>query len=304
MALFKIKKHSPEIMVVVGCAGTVAGTIMACKETLELESTIDNAKARIDKIKENYSGDVSEENAKEVDKSYKKELTVAYAKGVGDVVKLYAPSVIVSGLSIGMIFSSNKIMKKRNAAVAAAYATVDSMFKKYRQNVVEKYGEDVDTQMRYGFKEETIEEVVTDEKGKSKVVKKKVLSSTVDDKSDYARWFDESCLGWDKDGEYNLMFLRGVERMCNNKLIADGVLFLNDVYSALGMPRTWAGQNVGWVYDEENPIGDNRVDFRIYENVERKRAFVNGSEPNILLDFNVDGDIMHDPRLKLYMKDI
>ena len=61
----------------------------------------------------------------------------------------------------------------------------------------------------------------------------------------------------------------------------------------LAIPRTKAGQVVGWIYDEKHPIGDNFVDFGIIDiNDERKRAFMNGYERNILLDFNVDGNIL------------
>ena len=61
----------------------------------------------------------------------------------------------------------------------------------------------------------------------------------------------------------------------------------------LAIPRTKAGQVVGWIYDEKHPIGDSFVDFGIIDiNDERKRAFMNGYERNILLDFNVDGNIL------------
>lgn len=67
---------------------------------------------------------------------------------------------------------------------------------------------------------------------------------------------------------------------------------MNDVYKSLGLEPTKAGQVVGWIYDPENPDIDNYVDFGIYDvSNERKRAFVNGYERNILLDFNVDGNI-------------
>lgn len=61
------------------------------------------------------------------------------------------------------------------------------------------------------------------------------------------------------------------------------------------MEPSKAGQVVGWVYDPENPNhnGDNWVDFGIYNiDKERNRAFVNGYERSILLDFNVDGYIL------------
>ena len=71
-----------------------------------------------------------------------------------------------------------------------------------------------------------------------------------------------------------------------------GHLFLNEVYDLLGFPRTKAGAVVGWIYDERHPIGDNFVDFGIF-NIQREKArdFVNGYEAAIILDFNVVGDI-------------
>ena len=42
---FKLKKHSPEILVVTGVIGTVASAVMACKATTKLSEVMDNAKA-------------------------------------------------------------------------------------------------------------------------------------------------------------------------------------------------------------------------------------------------------------------
>ena len=67
---------------------------------------------------------------------------------------------------------------------------------------------------------------------------------------------------------------------------------MNEVYDMLGIPRTKAGQIVGWIYDEECPNGDNVIDFGIYESNKATRDFVNGYERTILLDFNVDGPIL------------
>lgn len=110
------------------------------------------------------------------------------------------------------------------------------------------------------------------------------------DVSDYARFFDESCTGWEKDAEYNLVFLNMQQNYANEKLHRQGHLFLNYVYQMLGIPKTKIGQIVGWIYDEEHPIGDNYVDFGIYDL--RNTEFVNGHENVALLDFNVDGNIL------------
>ena len=115
---------------------------------------------------------------------------------------------------------------------------------------------------------------------------------TVKRVSHYARWFDESNGYWTKDPEYNLMFLRTQQNYANDLLRAQGYLFLNDVYQMLGIAKSKAGQIVGWVYDGENHIGDNFVDFGIDRNDQKVIDFVNGKTPNVLLDFNVDGYIL------------
>lgn len=107
--------------------------------------------------------------------------------------------------------------------------------------------------------------------------------------SQYARIFDDSCVGWTKDPEYNMHFLKSQQDYCNDKLKAKGHLFLNEVYDILGIPRTKAGAVVGWVYDEKNPIGDNFVDFGLFDtNDERNSDFINGYKNTAILDFNVD----------------
>ena len=138
------------------------------------------------------------------------------------------------------------------------------------------------------------EEIVKDEKtGKEKVEKKTINIADPNEFSDYARFFDDGCTGWTKDPEYNLMFLKDQQRYANDLLKSKGYLFLNDVYDMLGIPRSKAGQCVGWIYDEKYPVGDNFVDFGIYDiNNEKARDFVNGCERTILLAFNVDGDIL------------
>ena len=112
----------------------------------------------------------------------------------------------------------------------------------------------------------------------------------VEDYSQYARFFDEMCPTWSKDAESNLMFLRNQETYANDLLKAKGYLFLNEVYDMLGIPRTKAGQIVGWVYDAENPTEGKLVDFGL--NKARSSKFVNGYNRSVLLDFNVKGNIL------------
>ena len=113
---------------------------------------------------------------------------------------------------------------------------------------------------------------------------------SVNQASIYARFFDESCPAWNKDSECNKTFLKLQQDFANELLKMKGHLFLNEVYDMLGMPRSKAGQVVGWLYDEQNPEGDNFVDFGIFDDY--NADFVNGYSRTVLLDFNVDGNIV------------
>ena len=287
----QIKKHSPEILMGAGIIGTVASTVLACKATTKVSKIMEEKNEVIEQIHRC----VESEEIEYTEDDSKKDLTIVYAQTGVKLAKLYAPAIALGTLSIAGIVSGHHILKKRNIALAAAYAVVDKSFKEYRGRVVDRFGEALDRELRYNIKAKEIEEVVVDKDGKETIEKKIVntIENPSEGISEYAKFFDAfNTDEHQKDPEYNLMFLRRQQDWANEVLKSRGHLFLNEVYDMLGIPRTKAGQVVGWVYDEKHPNGDNYVDFGIYDiNNERKRAFVNGLEPNILLDFNVDGVI-------------
>jgi hypothetical protein len=132
--------------------------------------------------------------------------------------------------------------------------------------------------------------VDTDENGKKIKSKKTIEVTDPNGVSQYARFFDESCVQWSKTPEYNLTFLNCQQNYANDLLHSRGHVFLNEVYDMLGIPRSQAGAVVGWVLGKDNDVG--YIDFGIYDgNRMRARDFVNGYERSILLDFNVDGVI-------------
>lgn len=287
----KMKKYSPEILVVTGVVGTVASAVMACKATTKLDTILAESKETLNKYEDYVEEHGYSEEYTEAD--YKNDIKIVKVQSAVQVAKLYAPAVGIGVLSITAILAGHNITRKRNVALAAAYTAVDNAFKDYRGRVIERFGKELDRELRYNIKTKEVEEVVKNEDGTETVVKKKVNVVDEEMPSLYARFFDETCKGWTKDHEYNLMALRDVEKWANIKLQRDGYLFLNQVYESLGIPRTKAGQVVGWIYDEKNPNGDNRVELGIYDihNAD-KRQFVNGHEPAILIDPNVDGEIL------------
>lgn len=285
-------KHSPEILISAGVVGVVASAVLACKATTKLDSIVSQTKKDVEQIK--YAAEHPEELPEKYTKEdSKKDLAIVYTRTGLKLAKLYAPAVTLGVLSISCILASNNIMRKRNVALAAAYTTVDRSFKDYRNRVVERFGEELDKELKYNLKNAEVEETIVDEKGKEKTVKKTVTVANANDYSEYARFYDDGCEGWMKDSEHNLWYLKQQQNYANDLLRTRGYLFLNEVYDMLGIPRTKAGQVVGWFYDEKDPNHDNFVDFGIFDiTKESARDFVNGYERTILLDFNVDGPII------------
>lgn len=285
-------KHSPEILVFAGITGTITSAVLACRATTKLSGILEDTKDDIEKIHEcaadeKYADEYTKEDSK-------KDITIVYIQTGVKLAKLYAPSVSLGVLSITSILCGHNILRKRNIALAAAYTAVDKSLKDYRSRVIERFGETVDRELRYNIKAKTITETEIDENGNEKTVEKTVDVIDLPNVSEYAKFFDEYSEEWEKDADYNLTFLRLQQQYANDLLKAKGYLFLNDVYGLLGFPKTKAGQVVGWIYEPNNSSRSNYVDFGIYDgNREVKRAFVNGYERSILLDFNVDGDILN-----------
>ena len=289
---FELKKHSPEILAVAGVVGTVASTVIACKATTKVSTILEKTKKDIDLVHRGMeNGDI--EGVTYTEEDGKKDLALIYVQTGLKFVKLYAPAVIIGATSLGCLLTSNNILRKRNVALAAAYATVDKSFKEYRNRVAERFGSEIEKELRYNIKAKEIEETIVTEDGSETTVKKTVHVIDGQELSPYARFFDDGNTGWEKNSEYSLMFLRAQQQYANDLLQSRKHLFLNEVYDMLGIPRTEAGNVVGWIYDEKHPNGDNYVDFGFYDGKrENVRNFVNGIDNVILLDFNVDGYIL------------
>ena len=290
---FKLKKHSPEILMVAGAVGVVTSTVMACKATLKVDEIMEETHDNVDKIHEATETGVTCAGKSYSQEDSKMDLTIVYVQTGAKLAKLYAPAVAVGALSLTAMISSHVILKKRNIALAAAYTALDKGFKEYRGRVIERFGKELDHELRYNLKAVEVEEKVVKEDGTEETVTTTVNAVDPTTLSDYTFIYDDGCDGWTKDPELNKFFLKSQERYANERLQKKGHLFLNEVLDMLGLPRTSTGQVVGWIYDEKHPNGDNFVDFGLLDVAnERTRDFLNGYERSVLLNFNVDGPIM------------
>ena len=259
---------------------------MACKATLKADSVMDEYKTKKEKIGtclENPEIDYDEITAKEDLKN----LTIQTAV---KMIKCYAPAVILESLSIGTIFASNHIMQQRNAALAASCAAVEAAYKKYREKVVEKYGKEVDDEFYYGTKTENKKITTTDpETGeKTKTTESKTYLQEEYGCSPYAVLFDSSAIEFYQDDATNMFMLKNREKEATVRLRANGMLTLNDVYEMIGVKPTDIGLTHGWIFEKDNPDGDNEVKFDM-RHVYVKDPYSDREERAILIDFNCDG---------------
>lgn len=292
-----VKKNSPTILKVVGVTASIAAFGYAIYKTTKVDEVLDPAIENIKIAKE---------------KDDKKEMCKVYAQTSWALAKHYYGPVVLEGIAI--ISFMKAIDTEHNRYLGASEAlslTTASLkelqsqfkehkayFKAYRENVVEEFGvakeqkvtERTNEQFPRFRKRDDVED-----KDKNSVNNGGYDSERVMEKrnSPYSKLFDEFSDYWRDNAEENLYFLNARCSEMNEKLERDGYLFLNDVYKALGLQPTRAGQVVGWVYNPEDPNYE-RVSFGLEDYLEDKalRKFLDGYEPIVLLDFNVDGDIL------------
>ena len=276
--IYRISKYAPEILTGVGIAGVIGGTVLIARATTHLEEEV--AKFESEKLTADHRHEAGELD----DKEYQKALAGIYVRFVMTLTKLYGSGVSLEIASIASILAAHGIMRSRNAALLGAYKAVESAFTAYRARLIEEFGEEKDYEYRNGIRTERIEDPETGKKVTRKI-------QDPNHYSQYARFFDEGNPNWEEFPQYNFLFVKNQQNWANDRLHARGFLFLNEVYEQLGIAQTQAGQIVGWVVGKEG--GDHYVDFGVFNGDEpKKRAFVNGEELSVLLDFNVDGVIL------------
>lgn len=304
---FWAKKNSPELLIVGGVIGAGASIFLACKATTKLDETVKPANEKISKIRKKMKDDNAIANGEYSVKDGRKELMGVYTKTGWKLVKLYSPAAIAFVLSCAAILGSNTIRKRREASLAAAYSAVAAGYRSYRDRVKAAIGEKAEDKIFRNIHEEVTEtkEVVDPKTGEKKEVPVAGRVTSGDFTGcDYGVIFDSSFDSWDNDGRLNLEWLMMQERYLNQKLKAEGYLFLGDVYKTLGVRKSsipkWvlqASHVVGWIYDPEDTThGDNYISFGITDKngmmTREALDLHNRLEQNIYLSFNPDGDIL------------
>ena len=281
----KLASKKPDMLFYGGVVMIVGGTAAAVYAAFKTKDEIKDMREDLD--------DLEEKKEEMPEEEYNKAVAHTYIKTGVKTGARFGLAIGMEFAGIAMVTKSRGMYKSTIANLGVALNGALSDFKNYRKNVVDDLGKEADKKYRYGLKDQEITE--TDEEGVETHKSVKVMDPNVPGYSIYARFFDDLSSEWSKNPEENMAFLIQTQSVFNDILTTQGYVFLNDVYAALGLPKTKIGQQVGWV----KGLGDNYIDFGIMDvytvpdyAASAKRRFVNGLENVILLDFNVDGYIL------------
>lgn len=297
MSLLKIRKYAPEILTVGALVSGGAAIITSIKQTTtvkpcfkewdEYQNTVKEYDEKVKFVREDFEKHKDDPGypIKELPEDEYTEFlrlhdrVTAGTKTAISIINHYALPLAFTAISGACILGLYNVWRARYTAVVAAYTGLQTLYENYKQTVREKYGEAAEKDCTALAVDRQRESKFNHETG--------TIERTYANASQYARIFDESSVFWKRDAGANFAFLQRQQSLANNLLKINGSLFLNEVYDMLGFPRTKAGSIVGWVHE---PGRQQEVDFGFWRlDDERSRAFINGWENSVLLDFNVDG---------------
>lgn len=270
-AKFSLIKHSPTILTVGGVVLSVGALIYGCTQTKKAVKVIEETAEKLDDVRP----DVQDEK-QVLTSEQKKEMADIYADAGVKLTKIYAPVVLTEVASLACFIFSHRILSKRNFALAAAYATLNKKYSEYKSRVIDKVGEEEEDKIAH-----PVEQVITKDPETGEETCKYVRKGT-----GYEVLFDEHSDAWTKDPDYNYSFIKSKEALCNVELRKKGFLLLNTVYEELGLPKTPAGQVIGWVV---KPGKVNEIKFKLSHDDDESKGII---ERSYLIDFNVDGYIL------------
>lgn len=264
-----LSKFSPEIWLGVGIVGVGVGVVLACKATLKCDDIVEETQDDIDHINDKRE-EFSEETYPAND--YGRDLAVTYIRSGVRFAKMYAPAIVAIGVGISCIVYSHCIMRARYSMLMGAYVALDEAFQKYKKEwpigleATGTYNPDEDNNPEHDKKV-------------------RVLAET----DPYGKMFEPNNPNWDYDVSSTFFFLNRIQTIMNDRLKERRVVFLNEVYDALGIERTEIGQYAGWCIGN----GDNSIDFGLPERQAFHKAYTDyrGMCCPVFLTFNCDGSV-------------
>lgn len=263
----RLSKNAPTILAASGIAAMAAGAVTAAVQGYSYKEKVLNEYAETRNHIEQVATDSEEGRLVEpyTDEEQKRDKLALYIRtGVKTIIHFSVPIALTAGGAV-LVWRGHVVAARRFAALSAAYTGLKASYDDLRERVQEApvLGPD-DTRE------------VEDAKGEKHEVRGL--------KSPYERYFGPENPNWDPSKQAAEAFLVANQNYFNDLLEARGHVFLNEVYDALGFPRTSAGQVVGWVKGNK----DGYISF-----MPSRHEDIYDDEGNLyaawILDFNVDG---------------
>lgn len=307
-----LKRHTPEILTAAGVAATTGGAIWIARRTIDAADILDEHKESIEEIKTLKEEGTSYQD----DDAYRHDISHIYVDTTKKLVKNYTGPVLTFASGLGCLVGVNVSLKKKCTKTLAMYFGQKKLFDTYRNNVVNRFGEDVDYDMLHGTKTANEKVEVTDENGNVRKEKRSV--KVKDDKltSIYGFFFDEGCAGWSNSEDYNKSYASIQNTVLYDELQRKGSLTLYKVWKAFGYieylkkmqnetddtevfnsieHRIEMSKIVGWKYDKKSNTYYNDKMFNLgldpNSPSSAMRRFMKGLEKNVFIEPNVAGTI-------------
>lgn len=145
--------------------------------------------------------------------------------------KCYIPAVASGVGSIACIFGLNVLNKKQQEQLISAYALLNNTYHQYRKQVIERYGEEVDDEIRNSVGYSVIGEYA------------EICKTDCNYPDEKAIFYDSISGNSVTKYEREIM---AAEYHLNRNFILAGEVCLNDFYEFLGLPLTDEGKDIGW----------------------------------------------------------
>lgn len=299
---FIFKKNKGLIFTISAGVCTIAAVISMAKQAPKAERVLVSSNKKVKKLKEDMNNIDMINNKEIVPAECKKEIKKIQMQTFGKLLKIYAVPVIFTGLSLTFMGGSYKVMREKELALGAAFVTVENAFKSYRNRVKEKFGEDAEKEIFNDIREVTRTRTTVDpQTGEIESVEETVKKAFAG--GGWEVFFDAATPLWSKNGRTNYETLMTIQKQLNIRLVADGYVFLHDVFDALAIPEGTINKDllaasnvVGWIYDPYDPKRTSWISFGISDELgnynEVGKELFDNSERDVLLTFNPDGDII------------
>lgn len=196
-----LKRNSATILTCAGAIGVAATSIMAVKATPKALRLIEQA--------EEEKGD---------------ELTKLETIKVAS--PSYIPAIVVGASTVTCIFGANILNKRQQAALASAYALLDSSYKEYKSKLKDIYGEDANVRVK--------EELAKDQYKKDDILLEEDDTQLFYD--DFSKRYFESTIEKVQQAEYRL----------NREIHMRGWATLGEFYEWIGIPGINGDEELGW----------------------------------------------------------